>query len=195
MPIGTDEVCFRYVYAGPGAHGAVFAMMVATTIVGGGWGAFAFLPFLYRAKTRRMTSALFLSFLVAAVIGTGLKFLVARVRPCYSLQGVHPLWGNPAGFSFPSGHATGSFCFAGFVIAVALRVAQGHPEKRWVAWGAAVAAVVLATMVGLSRVYLGDHYPGDVGVGAILGLIVGFSGAIAFYKYEAARSASDTPMR
>ncbi|MEO8798027.1 MAG: phosphatase PAP2 family protein [Polyangiaceae bacterium] len=183
MPIGTDEVCFRYVYAGAGAHGAVFAMMVATTIVGGGWGALAFLPFLYRAKTRRMTSALFLS------------FLVARVRPCYSLQGVHPLWGNPAGFSFPSGHATGSFCFAGFVIAVALHVARSHPEKKWAAWGAAFGAVVLATMVALSRVYLGDHYPGDVSVGAVLGLIVGFSGAIAFYKYEAARSASHATMR
>ncbi|HEX7666637.1 MAG TPA: phosphatase PAP2 family protein, partial [Polyangiaceae bacterium] len=182
MPMGTDEVCFRYVYAGPGAHGAVFAVMVATTILGGGWGALMFLPFLYRAKTRRMTSALFLSFLVAATIGTLIKFAVARVRPCYSLEGVHSLWGAPSGYSFPSGHATGSFCFAGFAIVVALRVAKNHPERKWQAWGAAVLAIVLATIVGLSRVYLGVHFPGDVSVGAILGLVVGFAGAVAFYK-------------
>jgi len=188
MPMGTDEVCFRYVYAGPGAHGAVFAVMVATTIIGGGWGALMFLPFLYRAQTRRMTTALFLSFLVAATIGTALKFAVARVRPCYSLEGVHSLWGDPTGFSFPSGHATGSFCFAGFVIAVALRVAKSHPQRKWQAWAFAVGATMLATIVGLSRVYLGVHYPGDVSVGAILGLVVGFAGAVSFYKYEAARS-------
>jgi undecaprenyl-diphosphatase len=61
--------------------------------------------------------------------------------------------------SFPSTHATIAFA-AAYVI--------GKAEKSWRG-----ASFVLAVAVALSRIYLGNHYPSDVVVGALLGLLVG----------------------
>ncbi|MGH7502877.1 MAG: phosphatase PAP2 family protein [Longimicrobiales bacterium] len=83
-----------------------------------------------------------------------LKRIVSRPRPSLPV-GLGFLIVPPDRFSFPSGHATSSlavvlpFAFAtGGVIALLL--------------------VVLALIVGLSRCYLGVHYPGDVVMGWIL---------------------------
>ena len=62
---------------------------------------------------------------------------------------------KPADASFPSGHTAASF-------AAATALATFYP-------GAAPMAFTLATGVGLSRVYLGHHFPGDVAVGAMVG--------------------------
>lgn len=71
-------------------------------------------------------------------------------------------------FSFPSGHATASLC-----LAIALFLAVGGVVGSFL--------VVLGLTVGMSRCYLGVHYPGDVlvgwvlAVGAVAGLVsVGF---------------------
>ncbi|MGH7327483.1 MAG: phosphatase PAP2 family protein, partial [Polyangiaceae bacterium] len=157
------------------------------------WGALAFVPFLWRASTRRLVSALFITFLVAASVGTALKVAVGRLRPCFSLQGVSALYGSPAGPSFPSGHALGSFTFAGFLTATAIEIARKNPDKRRVAWIASIAAVVFATSVALSRVYLGAHFPSDVATGALLGFLIGFGGAKAFQAYERGRAKSASP--
>lgn len=187
IAMGVDEQCFRYVYGGGAPHGVVFVIMVMTTIVGGGWGALVFLPFFAHAKTRRMVSALFLSFIVAAALGTGLKLAVGRVRPCYALTGVSALYGTPSGPSFPSGHALGSFCFAGFFCATAIRIARRDPAKRNIAWLSSVGAITFATIVALSRVYLGAHFPSDVAAGAVLGFAVGYAGSKAFEWHERVR--------
>src|SRR5438477_533650 len=62
---------------------------------------------------------------------------------------------KPADASFPSGHTAASF-------AAATALATFYP-------GAAPMAFTLATGVGLSRVYLGHHFPSDVAVGAMVG--------------------------
>src|SRR5258708_21459911 len=62
---------------------------------------------------------------------------------------------RPADASFPSGHTASSF-------AAATALATFYP-------GAAPMAFTLASGVGLSRVYLGHHFPGDVAVGAMVG--------------------------
>ena len=64
--------------------------------------------------------------------------------------------------AYPSGHATGSATLAAATILVAWH------DTRW-RWPMAFAAVAYAFVVGLSRVYLGVHYPADVVAGWALG--------------------------
>jgi undecaprenyl-diphosphatase len=95
---------------------------------------------------------------VALVVSHGfvqvLKRTITRPRPRLPV-GVRSLVAAPDRFSFPSGHATAS-------LSVALPIAAALP--------APLAALVLgsALLVGLSRCYLGVHYPGDVLAGWLL---------------------------
>jgi membrane-associated phospholipid phosphatase len=64
--------------------------------------------------------------------------------------------------AFPSGHATGSATLAAAAVIVA------WSDRRW-RWPVVIAAIAYAFAVGLSRVYLGVHYPADVVAGWALG--------------------------
>lgn len=89
------------------------------------------------------------------------KEMVDRVRPPHSLA-VAPFETSPA---FPSGHTLNSWVL---FILVAYLVAL-RSRGRALAIGAPVVAVLLAVMMGLSRVYLGHHWLTDVMVGWTLG--------------------------
>jgi undecaprenyl-diphosphatase len=183
--MNADERYFRFLYGGSEAHGtALFVLMVMTTLIGGGWGMLILVPFLVREKTRKVCAAMFVTFGVAALVVTVLKHSVGRARPFVALTGVSALYGSPTGFSFPSGHATGSFCFAGFIVGIAIRLArENHARKRDAILGA-IAAVAFAIVVSLSRVYLGAHFPSDIAVGALIGFTIGMAGAKGFEIYE-----------
>ncbi len=183
--MNADERYFRFLYGGQTAHGTpLFVLMAMTTIIGGGWGMLVVLPFLAREKTRKVSAALLVTFGVAALVVAVLKNSVGRARPFLALSGVTPLYGTPTGFSFPSGHATGSFCFAGFIVGIAIRVAREKPAKRRDAFLSAFGALAFATIVSISRIYLGAHFPSDVLVGALIGFVIGVSGAKGFEVYE-----------
>lgn len=93
-------------------------------------------------------------FAAVATGGSGLlnvaaKQVFARERP--------GLWESIApehNFSFPSGHAMGSMTLALVLVLLAW-------PTRW-RWPVLAAMVVFVPMVGLSRVYLGVHYPSDI---------------------------------
>jgi len=98
----------------------------------------------------------------AIVCNLGLKRLIHCARP-------EPFFGtDPSSYSFPSGHALYSLCFYG-VIAVAL-AAHAPPGLARIAIGAAAALLVAG--IGLSRVYLGVHYPSDVVAGYVAAIFV-----------------------
>ncbi|MBD3235636.1 MAG: phosphatase PAP2 family protein [Candidatus Eisenbacteria bacterium] len=88
-----------------------------------------------------------------------IKPWVDRVRPCFAIEGVTALLPQAHSPSFPSAHATNAFGVAGLV----LRARGG----RW--WW----LLIVAMLIGLSRVIVGVHYPGDVAGGALLGLLLG----------------------
>lgn len=73
----------------------------------------------------------------------------------------------PASYSFPSGHSLSSFCFYGILAALLTARTENRALKIFV-WALAAALVLL---IGLSRVYLGVHYPSDVLAGYAVGLI------------------------
>ncbi len=89
------------------------------------------------------------AFIGSALLNMGSKQLFQRERPS--------LWESIAPestFSFPSGHAMGSMTLAVTVVLLTWRT-------RW-RWPVLAGAVVFVALVGLSRVYLGVHYPSDI---------------------------------
>jgi len=91
-----------------------------------------------------------------------LKPWLARLRPCKVMEVRLLVDGCGAGYSFPSSHATNLFGQALFF---------GLLYKKYVPY-----FILFAFLVGLSRVFVGVHYPLDVVGGMILG---GAEGALA----------------
>jgi len=87
-----------------------------------------------------------------------IKNLLERPRPCATLADVHLLVGCSSSFSLPSSHA------ANFG-AAALHLSWFYPRFFPLLGG-------LALLVGYSRVYVGVHYPFDVLVGFLVGVLV-----------------------
>ena len=96
------------------------------------------------------------------------KPLFKRPRPATTMKDVRALFGVRSSKSFPSTHATNFFSAAPVVSAV-------FPQVT-------VFAYVYAMAVGLSRIYVGDHYPFDVLGGTALGLFLGFLGRRAYFR-------------
>jgi undecaprenyl-diphosphatase len=127
------------------------------------------LLFLYFNR-RSEAAGLLLSAGVGALVNSLLKFMIARPRPASELVRVfRPL----ATKSFPSGHVSFYVCFFGFLFFVAYALL---PRGSFIRRMALVACALPVALIGLSRVYLGEHWPSDV-IGAYLasGLWLAFS--------------------
>ena len=89
-----------------------------------------------------------------------IKELVHRIRPCSTLPNVHLLVGCTSSFSFPSSHAVNNFAGAYFF-------SYFYPRLKF-------ALYIGASLMALSRVFCGVHYPFDILCGTIIGLIIGW---------------------
>lgn len=104
-------------------------------------------------------------FIPAALIAYGLevpshillKKKIKRRRPCDRYHEINNLVSLPDEFSFPSGHTAAAFCMAALLAAF-------FPAGIWYYY-------TIATLIGLSRVYNGVHYPGDVLAGMVIGMV------------------------
>ncbi|MDQ2961805.1 MAG: phosphatase PAP2 family protein [Pseudomonadota bacterium] len=112
---------------------------------------------------RRIAAALAVGSIVygAALFNIGVKHVIQRGRPALE----DPLMTLPT-YSFPSGHAAASTVFGGLICILAWR--SGFRGLR--ARIAIACAVAWIALVGISRVYLGLHYPSDVVAGTAEGL-------------------------
>ena len=101
-----------------------------------------------------------------------LKEFFARPRPCSALADVLTPLGCTGSYSFPSNHALNNFAAAIFFYRL-------FPKLKWVLF-------ITATLISISRVYLGLHYPSDIFGGAVIGLAFGYlfaSGVLYLEKY------------
>lgn len=95
------------------------------------------------------------------------KQLFHAPRPYWVDSRIRPLADASTGFGFPSGHAH----------TATIWIFIGDFTKRWWGWGL---AFVLVMMIGLSRIYLGVHFPTQVLTGWMIGLLF----VIAFLRLE-----------
>ncbi|HEV2197813.1 MAG TPA: phosphatase PAP2 family protein [Candidatus Acidoferrum sp.] len=116
----------------------------------------------------RTAALLAITMLGVAALDIALKHAFHRPRP------VAFFGASPSSYSFPSGHALGSLCFYGVLAAILAGRALGRRAKFCI-W---VATVVLVGMIGLSRIYLGVHYPSDVIAGYCAAAV--WVGAVGF---------------
>ncbi len=115
-------------------------------------------------KTNHVGVAAILAVAAGALItNVALKNIVARIRPFEVISGLEILIRAPHDYSFPSGHTCSAFS-AAFVYYRLL------PKK----WG--IAALIVASLIGFSRLYLGVHYPSDVLGGILAGAFAAWTG-------------------
>jgi undecaprenyl-diphosphatase len=106
--------------------------------------------------------------IVTVAVGSLLKLMLRRRRPLTEYV-QHMRFRT---YSFPSGHSLGATIAYGMLAYVAPTIIAG-----WMGMGVSVLLMLLVILVGISRVYLGAHYPSDVLAGWLLGGI-GLAGII-----------------
>lgn len=152
---------------------ALDSFMIAFTRLGNGGLLFiiAGIGLLCFPRTRRAGAAALTALLLGALCtNMVLKNLVARPRPWLDVAGLIPLIGEGDPNSFPSGHTTAAFAFAGALL-----------HTLPVGWGKAL-ALGAAILMGLSRLYVGVHYPTDVLAGVLVGLLAGWLAALLWKR-------------
>ncbi|HRE41288.1 MAG TPA: phosphatase PAP2 family protein [Ignavibacteria bacterium] len=86
-----------------------------------------------------------------------LKEYFARLRPCKTLDGINLLVGCNSPFGMPSNHAVNNF-------AAATLFSYFYPNYK-------ITLFVAASLVAISRVFVGVHYPFDILAGALTGFV------------------------
>lgn len=104
---------------------------------------------------------------LASLANSSIKLAVERQRPS-----LFPPIVSESGYSFPSGHSLSAMIAYGVVAVLVARTSL----PRWLRVAAIAVLGVLIGVVGLSRVYLGAHYPSDV----IGGYLLGLAGVVIF---------------
>ena len=120
------------------------------------------LVLLFSKSYRRVGACMLVGMMAGVLLGNEwLKNLVARPRPFMLDSSVALLIPPPGQYSFPSGHTLSSFiaatcmCFGG----------------KWLG----LVGISLATLMGLSRLYLFVHFPSDVLAAVVLGALIAYS--------------------
>ena len=113
---------------------------------------------------------------ISDLIGNTLKDIFLQPRPCLELHDyIRSAWDGStfcasSTSGMPSNHAMNFFATFSFICFF-------FPNQRVI-----ITSIALAGLVSLSRIYLGEHYPSQVAVGMIFGLILGFCLAIGCQK-------------
>jgi membrane-associated phospholipid phosphatase len=111
-----------------------------------------------RHRTRELIREVVIPLTITtALVEFPIKAYFRRKRPFITIIQAIVIGKKPGTWSFPSGHSAAAFGGAWLLN-------RAFP-RRW------ELRYVLASLVAFSRIYLGDHYPGDVSSGSLLGLL------------------------
>lgn len=158
----------------------LFELMRFTSVFGDSWipyGLTALLVILFLWTGRRSEAAgLFLCVAGSGLINSVLKMVISRPRPIVSA--LVPVYRNTVTQSFPSGHVTFYVCFFGFLFFVAFALLPRGSTARRLALTVTALPVLL---IGLSRIYLGAHWPSDT-LGAYLWSGVWLAFSLEMYR-------------
>lgn len=120
-----------------------------------------FAGYLILVKRYHTLSYILFAILGGTAIGLGLKEFVGRVRP-----DIVPHLTAANSMSFPSGHSMMSVVIYLSLAVLLARIQQNNKVKFYII----TSALVICFLIGVSRIYLGVHYPTDVLAGWSLGL-------------------------
>jgi undecaprenyl-diphosphatase len=162
-----DYQLFQWIngWAAPGLHPFLDLCMEGLTKLGPAIYVLVLLVLLLRREPNTSRTAGFYGF-VTAFLALGINFVLGhlfyRPRP-FVTHHVNLLLSHAADSSFPSDHTTGAFAIAFFLYRYNRRLGG--------------ILLVLAALIGLSRIYVGHHYPTDV----LGGIVVAFIAAQVIY--------------
>jgi undecaprenyl-diphosphatase len=163
-----DVVFFNTIF-GLNSRGLISSVMPWISHSGNGY-YYPAIPLLLYCINPQAAWSFFLTALLAFAIELSLykilKHGIKRGRPCEVLSGVHQRISPSDRFSFPSGHTA-----AAFVIATLI----GHFFPALL-----ILVYIWALLVGVSRIYLGVHYPTDILAGLMIGIFCAFTGIMVF---------------
>jgi membrane-associated phospholipid phosphatase len=142
-------------------------IMLVFTQLGNGLTSLVIAGILFLTSERILAYELILGTLTLWLVVEMVKFLIHRPRPFLRLTQARIVGYRPIGRSFPSGHTSEAFFMA-------MLMAQHFHSSVWVVFLLYTAAF----LVGITRLYVGAHYPRDVLAGAILGSAWGLLGGI-----------------
>lgn len=123
----------------------------------------------YKRQSILIITAIVLLIFCSDQISSGIfKPIFERPRPCHN-EAIKDMVYLPNGhcggaYGFISSHACNTFALAFFITHI---LRKYYKKIAWVMF-------IWAALVAYSRIYMGVHYPGDVIVGAIVGVITGF---------------------
>ncbi len=141
------------------SYPALDPIMIFLSIIGDYILWIAILVALYLWKGKKVAVSYALIIFVATMLSLSLKSLFEIPRP----EDVRFVI-EAHGYSMPSGHTIRSFASAMF-----LHPLVNNGKSRLLIW-------MLAALMGLSRIFVGVHYPSDVLAGALIGGIIGYVG-------------------
>jgi membrane-associated phospholipid phosphatase len=144
------------------------------------------LLFLYISGLKWETVVSFASLILSTALGLGIKTLIDRPRPSASLVNVISQLND---YSFPSGHVLYFTTFLGFLLFLAYTLFKHS-------WWRTLLLIVLGVMIaliGLSRIYEGQHWASDVVAAYLLGSVL-LSLSILIYRWGKPRFFVDQPV-
>lgn len=142
-------------------------VMLGITQIGNGFFILVVVLYIFYKVHRSLAYELALGAVTLGLAVELVKAIIHRTRPYIRLKDIRIVGSRAAGRSFPSGHTSQTFFMATVIL--------HYHHVGFYIW---LLLYATATLVGITRIYLGMHYPRDVLAGAMLGTAWGLLGVI-----------------
>lgn len=141
--------------------------MLAITQIGSGGFALGIAMIYFLMSNLSLAYKIILGSLSLWLVVEFMKFLICRTRPYIKLTNTRIVGSRAGGHSFPSGHTSQSFFLAALL--------SNYYQFSLPGW---LILYAVALLVGITRMYVGMHYPRDILGGAVLGTFWGLFGVL-----------------